>query len=96
MSENIGLNDGWANLYVREDGSVLLVTNTSSGRGFWERRYDFPAGSAPLIASILGVAPDDCQQYLVSEITAQREADSLLGRIAAGGLIPIEGEEYFN
>jgi hypothetical protein len=96
MSEQIGIGDGWAEVYVREDGSVLLVTNTASGRGFWEHRYDFPAGSAPLIASICGVAPGDCRQYLVSEITAKREADSLLDRLARGGLTPIEGSEYFN
>ena len=96
MSEQIGLSDGWAEVYVREDGSVLVVTNTASGRGFCERRYDFPEGSAPLIASILGVAPDECRQHLVSEIAGQRDADSLLARIAAGGLVPIEDSEYFN
>lgn len=96
MSEQIGINDGWAEVYVREDGSVLLVTNTASGKGLRETRYDFPAGSAPLIANIFGVAPDDCQHYLVSEITTSRDADPLLGRIAAGGLIPTEDWEYYD
>lgn len=96
MTEQIGINDGWAELYVREDGSVLLITNTSSGAGLQEHRYDFPEGSAPLIARILGVAPDNCRKSLVSQITAQGGAQSLLDRIAAGGLVPIEKREYFN
>ena len=96
MSEQIGIVDGWAEVYVREDGSVLLVTNTASGRGISEHRYDFPSGSAPRIANICGVDPGDCRQYLVSEIAARKEADSLLERIAAGGLIPIEESEYYN
>lgn len=96
MSEQIGIDQGWAEVYVREDGSVLLVTNTASGAGMWERRYDFPAGSASLIASILGILPGECRQRLVSEITAQRDADPLLQRIAAAGLNPTENHEYFN
>jgi hypothetical protein len=96
MSGQIGISDGWAEVYVREDGSVLLITNTASGKGLWEHRYDFPKGSAPLIESICGSAPGDCWQYIVSDITAQKEVDSLLDRLAAGGLIPTEEREYFN